>query len=120
MADIGRVKPLKYVKDGEEEFIYLDKMISMVFNLYNESIFETISSWDNMDRDVKKNTIDRYLEDKNLRVLTTCPFLVGHKEELRSTIWGQQNTIYTELISSSSIKLQKLVDDFKKQRDIED
>lgn len=115
MADIGRVKPLKYVKEQGEEFLYLDKMISMVFNLYDKSIFDSISSWDYMDRDVNKNTIDRYLEDKQLRILTTCPFLVGHKEDLRSTIWGQQNSIYTELISNSSIKLRKLVDDFKKQ-----
>ena len=115
MADIGRVKPLKYVEEQGEEFLYLDKMISMVFNLYDKSIFDSISDWDYMDRDVNKNTIDRYLEDKQLRILTTCPFLVGHKEDLRSTIWGQQNSIYTELISNSSIKLRKLVDDFKKQ-----
>lgn len=119
MADIGRVKPLKYEQQNGEEFLYLDKMISMVFNLYDKSIFESISSWDYMNRDVNTNTIDRYLEDKPLRILTTCPFLVGHKEDLRSTIWGQQNSIYTELISNSSIKLRKLVDDFKKQHDIE-
>lgn len=114
MADIGRVKPLKYAQDEGEEFIYLDKMISMVFNLYDKSMFEAISAWDNMNRDVQKNTIDRYLEDKKLRILATCPFLVGHKEDLHSTIWGQQNTIYTELIANSSVKLQKLVEDFKK------
>lgn len=113
MADIGRVKPLKYAQDEGEEFIYLDKMISMVFNLYDKSMFEAISAWDNMNRDVQKNTIDRYLEDKKLRILATCPFLVGHKEDLHSTIWGQQNTIYTELIANSSVKLQKLVDDYK-------
>lgn len=113
MADIGRVKALKYAQDKDEEFIYLDKMISMVFNIYDRSIFEAISSWDNTNRDVQKNTIDRYLENRELRILATCPFLVGHKEDLHSTIWGQQNTIYTDLIANSSVKLQKLVDDFK-------
>ena len=95
-------------------------MISTVFNLYDKSIFEAISDWDNMNRDVHHNTIDRYLENKKLRIVAVCPFLVGHKEDLSSTIWGGQNTIYTELISNSSIKLRKLVDDFKKQLGIED
>lgn len=113
MADLGRVSPLQYVKENEEEYIYLDKMISMVFNLYDKSIFEAISDWDYMDRDVQTNTIDRYLEKRKMRILTTCPFLVGHKEDLHSTIWGAQNTIYTALIANSSVKLQELVEDFK-------
>lgn len=115
MADIGRVKTLKYVEDNGEEFIYLDKMISMVFNIYDKSIFEAISSWDYNNRDVHHNTIDRYLESKQFRVLTTCPFLVGHKEDLFSTIWGQQNTIYSDLIAVSSEKLKKIVEDYKSQ-----
>ena len=89
-------------------------MISMVFNIYDKSVFELIASWDNMNRNVNTNTVDRYLEDKQLRVLTTCPFLVGHKEDLCSTIWGQQNTIYTQLIENSSIKLREIVESFKK------
>lgn len=114
MADIGNVKPLKYAQENGEELIYLDRMISTVFNLYDKSIFEAISSWDNMNRDVHHNTIDRYLENKELRILAACPFLVGHKEDLNSTIWGGQNTIYTELIQNSSVKLRELVDKFKK------
>ena len=114
MADLGRVKPLSYEENLGEEFIYLDKMISMVFNIYDKSVFELIASWDNMNRNVNTNTVDRYLEDKQLRVLTTCPFLVGHKEDLCSTIWGQQNTIYTQLIENSSIKLREIVESFKK------
>lgn len=113
MADIGNVKALKYAAENNEEFIYIDRMISTVFNLYDKSIFEAISDWDNMNRDVHHNTIDRYLENKELRILAACPFLVGHKEDLCSTIWGGQNTIYTELIANSSVKLQKLVDDYK-------
>ena len=117
MADLGRVKPLKYVEEDGEEYIYLNKMISMVFNLYDKSIFEAISNWDNMNRDVQKNTIDRYLEDQEMRILTSCPFLVGHKEDLSSTIWGAQNTIYTELITNSSIKLREIVDKYKKSQE---
>ena len=113
MADLGRVKPLKYVEESGEEYIYLDKMISMVFNLYDKSIFEAISNWDNMNRNVQKNTIDRFLENRKMRILTTCPFLVGHKEDLQSTIWGQENSVYSQLIENSSVKLREIVDKFK-------
>lgn len=115
MADLGRVKALKCAEENGEEFVYLNKMISMVFNVYNQEIFAVIASWDNMDRNVDTNAIDRYLENREMRILTTSPFLVGHKEELRSTIWDAQNTIYTDLIASSSVKLQELVNDFKRK-----
>lgn len=117
MADLGQVTPLNYVEENGEEYIYLDKMISMVFNIYDKSVFEAISNWDNMNRDIKRNTIDRFLEKRKMRILTTCPFLVGHKEDLQSTIWGRGNGIYTQLIENSSIKLREVVNQFKKNRE---
>ncbi len=113
MADVGRVKILKHQLDSEIDFVYLDKMISMVFNLYDSSVFDLISQWDETNRDVTVNAIDRFLEDKKLRIVTTCPFLVGHKEDLNSTIWGQQNTIYSTLISDSSKKLKDMTEAYK-------
>lgn len=110
MSDLGTVKLLKYIEQDGEEFVYLNKMISMVFNLYDKSIFDVISSWDNMNRDINKNTIDRYLENLDMRVLTTTPFLVGHKEDLNSTIWKHQNTIYAEMIANSATKLRKILE----------
>lgn len=114
MADVGRVKILKYCEENGIDFVYLDKMISMVFNLYDKSVFSLISEWDETKRDVDTNAIDRYLEDKKLRIVTTCPFLVGHKEDLNSTIWGQQNTIYSTLIADSSEKLRDMTEKYKK------
>ncbi len=113
MADVGRVKILKHENKNDVDFVYLDKMISMVFNIYDKSVFDLIGSWDNTNRDVEVNAIDRYLEDEKLRILTTCPFLVGHKEDLNSTIWGKQNTIYSGLIEDSSKKLREMTDKFK-------
>lgn len=113
MADVGRVKILKYCEENGIDFVYLDKMISMVFNLYDKSVFPLIANWDETNRDVEANAIDRYLEDKKLRIVTTCPFLVGHKEDLNSTIWGQQNTIYSTLIADSSKKLQEMTEKYK-------
>ncbi len=113
MADVGRVKVLGCVEHKDEQLVYLDRMISMVFNLYTPKAMELIADWNEIDHNTETNAIDRYLENKSLRVLTTAPFLVGHKEDLQSTIWGQQNTIYSELIEKSSEKVQKLVNDYK-------
>ncbi len=113
MADVGRVKVLGCVEHEGEQLVYLDRMISMVFNLYTPKAMELIADWNEIDHNTETNAIDRYLENKSLRVLTTAPFLVGHKEDLQSTIWGQQNTIYSELIEKSSEKVQKLVNDYK-------
>ena len=78
----------------------------------------TIADWDELNRNVHSNAIDRYLENKKLSVLTTCPFLVGHKEDLSSTIWGQQNTIYTQLIADSSKKLEEMTNAYKKENNL--
>lgn len=94
-----------YVRD-QMQFLLTDRLISMVFNVYNASTFDAVASWNELDRDVASNTIDRYLERaRSLRILVTLPFLVGHKEELFSTLWGFQNSQYTDLISASSALL---------------
>lgn len=115
MSDLGNVSIIDYAEEDDEKFVYLNRMISMVFNIYDESIFPLINAWDNTNLDIERNTIDRYLENISLRILTTNPFLIGHKEDLYSTLWGAQNTTYTNLIANSSIKLNTLVDDYLKQ-----
>lgn len=111
MADIGNVKVLSLCKESDETFVYLNRIVSTVFNMYSEKTLGLMSEWDYTDRDVYKNTIDRYLEGNRLRILTTCPFLAGHKEDLDSTIWGKSNAAYDAMISASNRKLKKLVDD---------
>lgn len=113
MADVGRVKILKHENADGIDLVYLNRMISMVFNMYDGSVFELIANWDETNHNVDKNAVDRYLEDKNLRVVTSCPFLVGHKEDLSSTIWGKGNNIYTNLIAESSKKLENMLKDYK-------
>jgi hypothetical protein len=59
---------------------------------------------------VTTNTIDRYLERHGaLKILTVDPFLVGHKESQQSTIWGVENTHYTDLIKASNQLLKKKI-----------
>ena len=97
------------------EYIYIDKMTSMVFNIYNKSFFEKISCWDNLDTDVETNTIDRYIEmHGGLRVVTTSPFLVGHKEDQTSSLWGFNNSNYSDMFSKTQSLFGAKIDQYKR------
>lgn len=113
MADLGDAEVSGVEEYKGETFVALDRVISMVFNLYDKRVFETIADWNEQDRVRESNTIDRYLESKRFKALTTCPFLTGHKEELDSTIWGMQNTMYSEMIERSSKKIRELVEEYR-------
>lgn len=113
IADVGNVEIQNVEECNEETIVYLNHMVSTVFNYYQSHMFDRVISWDETDANQLTNTIDRALESKDLKVVTTVPFLVGHKEDLKSTIWGFENTEYTDWIHRSSEKLQKLVNDFK-------
>lgn len=113
IADVGNVVIQNVEECNKETIVYLNHMVSTVFNYYQSHMFDRVISWDETDANQLTNTIDRALESKDLKVVTTVPFLVGHKEDLKSTIWGFENTEYTDWIQRSSEKLQKLVNDFK-------
>jgi GR25 family glycosyltransferase involved in LPS biosynthesis len=98
------------------EFIYIDKMTSMVFNIYHHSFYDKLINWDDKNHDLHSNTIDRYIESQgDLIVVTTLPFLVGHKEEQTSSIWHFQNTQYNSLFEKSNQLFKNKVDFFKDQ-----
>lgn len=43
----------------------------------------------------KTNAIDRYIENKpDLKVITTLPYLVGHKENVCTTLWNRKHTTH--------------------------
>lgn len=107
---------LDYTEVGNVTYVVLDRMISTVYNVYGPKALDLIAAWDDEDYDVESNTIDRYLERcTQLRVMTTLPFMVGHKEELYSTLWGMQNTQYTKLIEASQQLLGRKVDAWRLQ-----
>ena len=95
------------------QFIELDKMTSMVFNIYNTKALNSLANWDATNRCVDTNTIDRYLEREPLRVIATLPYLVGHQPEHTSSIWHFKNSTYDELIKKSEEKLKNKVQAFK-------
>lgn len=105
-----------YERNGMQ-FVMTDRLISMVFNVYNASTYDAIASWDEGNRDAATNTIDRYLErSRSIRIVTTLPFLVGHKEELHSTLWGFQNTQYASLIAASTTLLRDKLEGYGEGR----
>ena len=105
---------MKIIEENSEQFVYIDKMVSTVFVIYNKSSFKKFLNWDDTYQDENMNTIDRYIENNtNMRVITTAPFLVGHKEELHSILWGFENSTYTDLINKSEQLLQTKINEHK-------
>jgi GR25 family glycosyltransferase involved in LPS biosynthesis len=99
------------------EYVYINRMTSMVMNIYSRQGIELISQWDEKNIDSANNTIDRYLESApGLTVVTTLPFMVGYAEDQHSTLWGFVNTQYTGMIRSSEQLLAEKVKAFKEQQ----
>lgn len=71
-------------------FVEIDRMHSMVFNIYNKSSFDTIINWDNKIKDPKFNQIDQYIKRTNLRIITTYPFEFDCIKVF-STLWRGNN-----------------------------
>jgi hypothetical protein len=104
-----------------EEFIFLDKMVSMVFNIYNKSFFNKLDMWSQFNHNATMNTIDRFVENHNdVKTVSQVPFIVGHKEELHSTLWGEEgsmgygipNTQYNKLILESEQLLKNKKEEY--------
>ncbi|TWI28169.1 hypothetical protein IQ24_03786 [Paracoccus sulfuroxidans] len=94
-------------------FVHVNRAVSMVFNIYNRGIMEYLAEWDPTDKDVDRNTIDRYLERReDTKVILTLPFLVGHRPDTTSTIWGFDNTQYDAVIEKSELLLTEKVEEF--------
>lgn len=98
---------------NEQKYITIDKMTSTVMNIYSKNFYEKLLDWDDRNHDAKTNTIDRYIESRSdLHVITTPKFLVGHKEELDSTLWGFNNSTYRDMIAESEKLLGLKLDEF--------
>lgn len=97
--------------DGER-YLTINKMVSMVMNVYSSRFYSKLQAWDSTNHDAETNTIDRFIEQhEQVQAVTTPHFLVGHKEELDSTLWGFNNQTYSQMIADSEVKLkQKLAD----------
>lgn len=105
---------LECVEYDEQKYVTIDRMTSTVMNIYSRGFYEKLLGWDDRNHDAKTNTIDRYIESRcDLHVITTPKFLVGHKEELDSTLWGFNNSTYREMIAESEKLLGQKLDEFR-------
>ncbi len=113
IADLDQAcKVLDVEKYKGITFVTLDKMLSMVFNIYSSSAIKKLSLWD-PDNDSIENAIDGYLNSQHdMKIMTTLPFLVGHREEMFSTIWAFKNDQYRNSIKRSEALLAKKVDEY--------
>ena len=115
---ITHLHPQAAILDIDEHdgiiFVFLDKMTSMVCNIYSMEALILLSRWDQTNPDTEHNTIDRYLENSaELITVTTYPFLVDHGEEHTSSIWGFNNSKYESMIHESERLLKEKIDEFK-------
>ncbi len=114
---IAHLHPDALVFDVQESngltFVTVDKMTSMVFNIYSRRAVELIALWDETNEDDQTNTIDRYLErTANLRIVTLLEPVFGHREDLSSSLWGFGNEQYASYIERSRDLLRQKVDAF--------
>lgn len=118
IADVHADLTVTAVEEFEgQTFIHVDRTVSMVFNIYNRPIMEFLSKWDSSNTDVDSNTIDRYLERRSgTRAILTLPFLVGHRPDTVSTIWGFQNSEYDDVIEKSEALLAEKIREFQDLR----
>lgn len=74
----------------------LNQTTGTVFNIYNKTIYDHIINWNHYNTDLASNAIDRYIQNKpSLNVITTVPYLVGHKEFLDTTLWNRKAGEFT-------------------------
>jgi len=111
MANIdAEAKVLSVETVGNRTYVTLDKMTSMVFNIYNKNALKVLSNWNPLDEDALTNTIDTYLGNQaRLRVVVCVPFLVGYNEDATSTLWSVNNSHYMPMIEQAERKIEALV-----------
>ena len=115
---IAHLHPDTMVLDVQERdgltFVTVDKMTSMVFNIYSRHAMNFIAHWDETLQDDQTNTIDRYLERAgNLRIVTLLEPVFGHREDLQSSLWGFGNEAYNSYIEKSRVDLRQKVAAFR-------
>ncbi|MEG0112968.1 MAG: class I SAM-dependent methyltransferase [Comamonas sp.] len=115
---IAKIHPgtqvLEVMEQDGETFVVLDRMTSMVHNIYAQPALEALSEWNSSIRDPHTNTIDSYLQGRaQMRVITTLPFLVAHTTDMDSSLWGINNQEYLAVIYKAEQDLRQLVERFK-------
>lgn len=96
-----------------EKFVHLNSFIGMVFGIYNRSAIETLANFEFGGEDTRYHTIDRYLESKEPRCITTTPSVAMQGNDFESTLWPAHNKHMIEMISTSLRRLESKVKAFE-------
>jgi GR25 family glycosyltransferase involved in LPS biosynthesis len=97
------------------KFVEVSYMTSNVFNIYNHTSFDKIMSWDITNKDVYKNTIDRFFNSKDLKFVTTYPFYFDCVNS-KSTLWNKNlYEEYNAMFKKSSDLLLEKIKTFTKE-----
>lgn len=115
-ADVSPETQILHVETfNGETFVAMNRTVSAVFNIYTKAFCQRMQTWTPTNTDVS-NTIDRFIESLDtVRVITLLPYLVGHTEDLKSTIWNFENSTYTSMIEKSSDRLAQKIAAWKAQ-----
>ena len=93
-----------------QQMIFIDQLVSTVFNVYSKNIFDDILQWNERSYNKEINQIDQYIKRKpNARYVVTLPFLVGHNQLLTSIVNPGAADRYEEMIEFAEFKLRKLI-----------
>ena len=88
----------------------------MVYNIYNHGALRMMSKWNVSDVEQTENQIDQYLKRQmNLTVIVTLPFLVEHRANANSTLWGFGNKAYDHMISGAAKVLEAKLIEYKER-----
>ncbi|PIZ21780.1 MAG: hypothetical protein COY49_11975 [Comamonadaceae bacterium CG_4_10_14_0_8_um_filter_57_29] len=115
---IAQIHPDTQVLAVEEHqgltFVTLDRMTSMVHNIYAKPTLQVLATWDHANTNANDNTIDRHLQlQPDLRVVVVLPFLVGHRDDMDSSLWGINNSHYNSMIVQSEADLQQAATQYR-------
>ncbi len=113
LAESKTAEILDFFLHENERIVLTNKLMSMVLNIYSENVYDSFLEYDESCQDPFKNTIDRFLNNKSLRVFCALPFLIGHSEDGGSTLWGK-NSHYEDMISKSEKTLEMKLEEFLK------
>jgi hypothetical protein len=107
----GRVIDVHFYKGLT--FVTLDQMTSTVFSIFNRHMLEILADYEvNATLSIYNNTVDRYINSfKDLKIITTIPFLFEHDESMTSTLWVRKwdkrtnRELYHDLITESQRRI---------------
>lgn len=111
LAESESAEVLGFFPHMGENIILIDRLMSMVLNIYSEKVFEYILKYDENNQDPFVNTIDKFINQKSLKIFCALPFLVGHSDGEGSTIWGSSSH-YEDMISKSEKTLEQKLEVF--------